>query len=96
MKPTLDEVSAYIRERGYTFDAEEFVAFYESNGWYVGRRKMKDWKMACVTWQKRERQFQGGYGGMRSARQRPSNWASSTPEQVREFTKGIEGEGGAE
>ena len=52
-KPTVEEVAAYIKAKGYTFDAEQFWNFYESNGWYVGRRKMKSWQSACVTWQKR-------------------------------------------
>ena len=40
--------------RGYTFDPEAFVAFYESKGWMVGRNPMKSWPAACATWQKRE------------------------------------------
>lgn len=50
--PTVEEVNAYLMEKGYTFDPEEFVAFYESKGWMIGKNKMKNWKMACVTWQK--------------------------------------------
>ena len=30
-----------------------FVAFYESKGWLVGKSKMKSWKSAIVTWEKR-------------------------------------------
>ncbi|MCK7581074.1 MAG: hypothetical protein MZV65_39720 [Chromatiales bacterium] len=53
-KPTVGEVAAYIREKGYAFDAEVFVEYYNSNGWRVGgRAAMRDWKAACVTWQKR-------------------------------------------
>lgn len=55
VKPTVEEVSAYIAERGYTFSAEEFVAFYESNGWKVGKNPMKSWQAACVTWQSKRR-----------------------------------------
>lgn len=50
-KPTIEEVNAYIIEKGYHFDAERFHAYYESNGWMVGRNKMKDWKAACRTWE---------------------------------------------
>ena len=52
VKPTLAEVAAYIAEKHYPFDAEEFWNFYESNGWRVGRNPMKSWKAACVTWKK--------------------------------------------
>lgn len=53
-KPTLDELKAYIAEKGYTFSAEAFIDYYESNGWMVGRNHMKSWKAACNTWQRRE------------------------------------------
>ena len=52
VKPTVEEVAAHIREKGYTFDAEEFWNFYESKGWRVGSHVMKSWTSACVTWQK--------------------------------------------
>lgn len=50
-RPTLSEVNKYIAAMGYTFSGEEFIAFYESNGWKVGRNPMKSWKAACRTWQ---------------------------------------------
>lgn len=52
--PTLQEVQSYIQEKGYSIDAEAFIAFYESKGWMVGKNKMKDWRMAIVTWTKRD------------------------------------------
>lgn len=54
--PTLEEVEAYIQEKGFSVDAESFIAFYQSKNWYVGKNKMKDWKAAIVTWQKREKE----------------------------------------
>ena len=53
IKPTLSEVQDYIRQMRYQVDAEAFIAFYESNGWKVGKNPMKSWKSALVTWQKR-------------------------------------------
>ena len=48
------QVDAYIAERGYSgFDGEGFCAFYASKGWKVGNQPMRDWRRACVTWQKR-------------------------------------------
>ena len=52
-KPTVEEVAAHVREKGYTFDADEFWNFYESKGWRIGSHVMKSWQSACVTWQKR-------------------------------------------
>lgn len=48
--PTLEEVKAYILEKGYAVDADRFIDFYESKGWMIGNNKMKDWKAAVRTW----------------------------------------------
>lgn len=56
--PSVDEVRDYIREHGYIVDADAFCAFYDSNGWKVGRNPMRDWKRALVTWEKRRREQQ--------------------------------------
>ena len=53
VKPTVEEVAEYIREKGYNVDAEQFVNFYESKGWKVGTTPMKSWTAAVATWQKR-------------------------------------------
>lgn len=52
--PTLDDVSAYVRERGSDVDPQRFLDFYASKGWMVGKNPMKDWKAAVRTWEKRE------------------------------------------
>ena len=49
--PTLEEVKDYEAQKGYTFSAERFWGYYESNGWRVGKNPMKNWHAACVTWQ---------------------------------------------
>jgi hypothetical protein len=50
--PSLEEVTAYCKERNNNVDPERFVDYYTSNGWMVGRQKMKDWKAAVRTWEK--------------------------------------------
>lgn len=50
--PTLDEVQAYCQERNNTVDADRFLDYYTSNGWFVGKHKMKDWKAAVRTWER--------------------------------------------
>ena len=52
VKPSVEEVKTYCEAKGYTFDPESFVAYYDSNGWMVGKSKMKNWKAACTTWAK--------------------------------------------
>lgn len=54
--PTLENVSEYCREMGYTnVDAARFIDFYTSNGWMVGKNRMKDWKAAVRNWDRREK-----------------------------------------
>ena len=53
-KPTLDEVKNYCIFRNNNIDAEGFISFYESKDWMIGKNKMKNWKQAIVTWEKRE------------------------------------------
>lgn len=53
VRPTVSEVRAYCEERGNDIDPEEFVAFYESKGWWVGNAQMKNWKGAIIGWEKR-------------------------------------------
>ena len=50
--PTVGEVSAYINEKGYHVNAEQFVDFYESKGWMVGKNKMKSWQACVRTWER--------------------------------------------
>lgn len=52
--PTVEEVAAYCKERGNNVDAEQFIAFYSSKGWMVGKNKMKDWKASIRTWERRD------------------------------------------
>ena len=51
-KPTLQEVKAYCIERKNDVDPERFIDFYESNGWMVGKNKMKDWRAAVRNWER--------------------------------------------
>jgi hypothetical protein len=51
--PTVEEVRDHCQQKGSLVDPERFVAFYESKGWMVGKNKMKSWKSAITTWEKR-------------------------------------------
>ena len=51
--PTTDEVADYCKTRGNGIDAEYFIAYYANRDWKLSNgRKMKDWKLAIVTWEK--------------------------------------------
>lgn len=50
-KPTIDELNQYAREnKYYHFDAERFYDHYESVGWVVGNKPMKDWQASVRIW----------------------------------------------
>ena len=54
-KPTVEEIAAYCKEKGYAIDAEHFRSYYEANGWRVGHNPMKSWEATCANWASREK-----------------------------------------
>lgn len=54
--PNVDEVKEYCKQMGYKVDAQMFVDFYESKGWMIGKNKMKDWKSAIRTWERKRKE----------------------------------------
>jgi len=55
--PSVELVFEYMKEIGIQDPektSEKFIAYYNSNGWMVGKTKMKDWKSACVNWKGRQ------------------------------------------
>ena len=50
--PKPEWVSDYCKERNNGITADEFINFYESKGWLIGKSKMKDWQAAIRTWEK--------------------------------------------
>ena len=75
--PTADEVSAYSDEISAGVDGQQFVDFYESKGWMIGKNKMKDWRAAVRTWKRSESQRGSKIStAVRSNR----NWDEEIPE----------------
>lgn len=55
VKPNIEQVREYCQEQGYSVSPEQFMSYYDSNGWKIGGKSpMKDWKAAVRTWQQRE------------------------------------------
>lgn len=52
--PSLDDVSNYVKDKGYNIDPEAFIDFYTSKGWKIGKDTMKDWRAAVRTWARRD------------------------------------------
>ena len=51
-EPNAGDVADYCIERKNNVDPMKFINFYDSNGWKVGKNKMKDWKACVRTWEK--------------------------------------------
>ena len=60
--PKIQEVQEYCTLRNNGIDPEYFISSYKSKGWKVGSTKMKDWKAAVRTWEKRSEKGSGFSG----------------------------------
>lgn len=60
--PSLEEVKSYCLERKNSVDPNKWHDYYSSNGWMVGKNKMKDWRAAVRTWER------SNYGGNNDGR----------------------------
>jgi hypothetical protein len=80
-KPYLTDVVHYMEERVCSdpvTQAEKFCDFYESNGWKVGKNKMKCWKAAVRNWLKGN-----GNGQSNKANNASSNQKESSHERIK-------------
>ena len=50
VKPTIDELIDYCNQNVLNVDPENFIDYYNSNGWKVGKNPMKDWQATARTW----------------------------------------------
>ncbi|MBI5150146.1 MAG: hypothetical protein HZA28_05165 [Candidatus Omnitrophica bacterium] len=55
LPPALEEIKAFCIDRKNQIDPETFFDFYQSQGWRVGNNKMKDWRAAVRTWERRNK-----------------------------------------
>ena len=88
--PTLEEVKDYEAQKGYTFSAEKFWGYYESNGWRVGKNPMKSWHGACVTWQGKQSEEQINLNSNGINTQRPESRFERREREEREYLEKME------
>ena len=79
IKPTLEEVKKRITEKGYMVDAEQWYSYYESNGWMVGRYKMKSWQASLAYWNSK------GMGNRRSGAYRHPTALDTSQIEYKQF-----------
>ena len=54
VKPTLEEVQAYCKERNNKVDAKAFFEYYETGHWIDAKgNPVKNWKQKVITWERR-------------------------------------------
>ncbi len=73
VKPSFDDVHIYCNERNNTVNPQAFIDHYESNGWKVGKNKMKSWKACVRTWENRDKEKANGKNRPTSAASRVHN-----------------------
>ena len=64
VKPTVEEIAAFCKEKNYTVNAQQFFNYYESNGWKIGRNAMKSWQAAVQNWNTRDKANKKATGTM--------------------------------
>jgi hypothetical protein len=71
VKPTLEEVEAYCRERNNGIDPQGWLDAQDSRGWLVGKNKtpMADWKATIRTWESNRKERDAGQRQTESAPQ---------------------------
>ena len=53
VKPTLEEVQAYCKERNNNVDARAFFDYYDTGDWKDAKGKpVKNWKQKVITWER--------------------------------------------
>lgn len=65
--PTKEEIEIFCLENGLTIDIDYFMNHYISNGWMVGKNKMKDWRATVRNWAKRDQDKGTGFKKQASA-----------------------------
>lgn len=81
--PDVETVKSYFAEKGGTeAQAIRFHAYYESNGWKVGRNPMKNWKAAASGWISRDREQQPN-------KPAPGNTSRSAADVYADIFKGV-------
>ena len=92
-KPTVEEIAAYCRSRNNGLDPEQIWDFYESKGWFIGKTKMKNWRSAVRTWERRRKEEQNAAASANSryhnGRPKLSNHVDISEEERNEILEGF-------
>ncbi len=54
--PTHEEITQYCSENSCPININQFIDFYKSKDWKVGKNKMSDWQAAVRNWYRRDQE----------------------------------------
>lgn len=77
VKPTISDIEQYCSEKNISINAQQFIDYYESNGWKVGRNSMKDWQATVRRW------ASNNYGKKKSNKDNAINVVKEVMEEYR-------------
>lgn len=72
--PSLKQITDYCNERNNNVNPEQFLSFYESKNWMIGKNKMKDWKAAVRTWEQNSQQRANATDPTEQTKQNAEAW----------------------
>ena len=82
VKPTISDIEQYCSEKNISINAQQFIDYYESNGWKVGRNSMKDWQATARRW------ASNNYGKKKNSKDNAINVVKEVMEEYRNEQQG--------
>lgn len=79
--PRIEDVEAYIKEKGYNINPETWYNFYQAKDWKIGINKMKNWHSCIATWVSHNRNINQVFGEP----EKPKEWVDPVKEQYEKF-----------
>ena len=55
--PSLPQVKEFVFQEGLRFLPEDFVDYYNANGWMIGKQPIQDWKAVARRWSRKEKTY---------------------------------------
>jgi hypothetical protein len=52
-KPKLEELISFCNEFALNIDPQQFIDYYDANGWKINKNPMKDWQATARNWHRR-------------------------------------------
>jgi len=53
VKPTINELTSFCNEFAINIDPQQFIDYYDANGWKINKNPMKDWQATARNWHRR-------------------------------------------